>query len=322
MAAQDFERNTRYFVYPMGSQSDLSVSRRKTFTFNKVGILQGILLSIKGNIAGTLTAPHPLGKARIVREVRVSVNTTGEIHRFSGAGYHYLIRDHIEDGRDPVPFSDARSAIAAANYNVSMFVPLAVNSHDQPGLVLLSTEETVLTLEVEIEADANIATGITGHTVTIAPTALMFKTPRRLEDYPQLNLIHSFKEEQKSVSTTGEDKVPFPLGDAYLQMLLGYGIGVSGSDKWSNLDVFVGSDRLERWTPETQDIVFSKVHGRARLPGVISLDWLGSSGLESYGSMRDGISSGALTDFQAFITYSAQPDTLFQIRRTLIQLAP
>lgn len=320
LMAPSFEQATRQFTYPLDSKN-ITAGRRLTFPITKVGFLQGIALSITGTVTGTITSPNPLGKSSIVKDVRVAANTIGDIHRFSGPAYFYLIREFLEDNRDMVPFTDGKSAVAAAAFDLSMWIPLAVNSFDQKGLIFLQTDKSVLTLEVEIEADLNIGTGATIATCVVAPTVYGFKVPLSENSYPNRDYVHSIMEETLSITaTSGKQKYAFPVGDAYLGAYLGYGIGVSGADKFTEVEVEVGTDRIEYWTPGTLDIDYGKTHGRARPKGVIPLDWMSRSGLGSYGSMRDAIASGAITEFNARINVNAA-DTLRAVRRTLIRLS-
>jgi hypothetical protein len=293
-----------------------------TFTFLKAGMLAGFWLSIRGNITSAgLSNLNPLGKASIIRRVEVFVNGGQRLHSFSGAGYHYLIRDHLEGYQDVVSQSDARSAVAVGNYNLDMYVPLAVNLRDAIGLFMLQSEQAQVVCTVDFEADANIATGITAHTCTVKPTLVAFSVPRDESKWPDFSVLHSIIEQTQGVSALGEFPYTPIRGQTYLQLLAAYGIGVAGSDKWASAQLNVlGTDQVEKWTPNSLDAQFSLTHGRARLPGTIPLDWLGSSGLGAYGSARDALASGQISDIQLTVDITAQPDTFYAVRRQLIQL--
>ncbi len=320
MAAPGVLQNSRRRIIPQAAKTKGSESPL-TFRFNKVGMLAGILLRVSGAVAGTLTSPNPLGMASIVRRIEVLINSGIRLHTFSGAGYHYLIRDFLEDYKDPVPYSNARSAVTATTFDISMYVPVAVNLRDAIGLYLLQNEQTEVVCTVDFEADANVAAGVTSITATVKPSLIVFSTPKEKGDWPDFSVVHSIIEETKSISATGKFQHNPIRGQTYLQLLMGYGIGVSGADSFNSARLqILGSDQVEYYEPAELDLAFAMTHGRSRLKGVIALDWLGTSGLGSYGSARDAVQSRNISDIQVEIDATAQPVTFYAIRRQLIEL--
>jgi len=289
------------------------------FRFNKAGILAGVYLDIQGSVAGTLTSPNALGMASIVKQVEVTVNGGIRLHAFSGPQYHYLIRDQLEDFVDVVSFSNARSAVTATTFNISMWIPFGLNMRDPIGLIMLQNEQTEVTLTVEFEADATVATGATV-TATVTPHMVVFSVPEKQSDWPDFSILHSIIGETRTVSGTGVYPYTPIRGHTYLQLLLGYGMAVAPTEKWNSVAIKVlGNDQMERWVPASMNLDFTSKHGRARLVGTIPLDWLGSSGLGSFGSARDAILSQNISDLVVEIDANAT-DTLHAVRRQLIQL--
>lgn len=312
-----FQTATRRKFVPVPSK-DKGTSNPLKFEITPSGILAGIWLAIRGNIAGTLSNPNALGKASIIRQVRGFVNTGVDLFQFSGPGYHYLLRNHIEDYKDPVPSSDGRSAVAAGDYNLDMFIPIALSAIDQRGLLNLQSDELVLTVHVEFEADANIATGITGHTCTVTPYLEIFTMPPDREDRPPFNTVQQIIEETRVVSAAGDVPYKWPTGNAYLQLLLGLGFGVSGADDWSKIIVKAQqTDRMYEYDPKGLDLEYGRWHGAARIVGTIPLDFVGSDGLGLYGGDRDLIFAQLATDLMAIITATAS-GTLYAMRRQLV----
>ena len=308
---------TRRKFVPIPSKSKGTETPLK-FELSKAGVLGGLYLAIRGSLTGTISAPNALGKACIVRMVRGFLNTGIDLFQFSGPQYHYLIRDHIEDYKDPVPGSDARSAVAAGAYNLDMYIPIAVSAIDARGLILLQTEQTVMTVHVEFEADATIATGITAHTADVYPYLELFTLPPAKEDRPAFNVVHQIMAESRVVAAAGDIEYPWPVGNAYLQMLHGLGFAVAGSDAWSKLLVrSLQTDRLYEYDPKSADLEYCRWHGRARLPGVIPVDLAGSDGLGMYGGDRDVIFSNLVSDIKSVITATAA-GTLHSVRRQLV----
>lgn len=292
-----------------------------TWEVPKTGLLAGIMLHITGTLAGTITAPNALGKAAIVRNVRLIVNAGIDLYNISGAGYHYLLRDFINDYRDPVPQTDARSAIAAATYDVSMYLPIAINDRDPVGLVMLQNEETLVSLTVQFEDDANLGTGITSNTATVKPYAILFTVPIDMKnDWPNLSNIHQVLEDQRVISGAGDYEYRWPRGNTYMGVYHGLGIGASGSDGFTTAKLMINqSETLEEYDVNAIDKAFSVTHGRDRITGTIPFDLIGTSGLGMFGLSRDLIYSQAVTELSSVIAASGA-GTLYTVRRQLVNL--
>lgn len=314
-----FQTATRRKFVPVPSKDKGSSSPVK-FEITPSGILGGLYLAIRGSLAGTMSSPNPLGKASIIRQVRAFVNTGIDLIQISGPGYHYHLREHIEDYKDPVPASDARSAVAIGAYNLDMYLPVALSAIDQRGLLNLQSDKLVLTVHVEFEADANIGTGITGHTCTVTPHLEIFSMPPEDSDKPAFNTVQEIIEETRVVAGSGDLEYKFPTGNAYLQLMLGLGFGVSGSDGWSKVIIKAAqTDNMYTYTPTGLDLEYGRFHGKARLAGTIPLDFVGSDGLGLYGGDRDVFFSSLVTDLLAVITATGA-GTLTAIRRQLVAI--
>lgn len=315
-----FQTATRRKFVPEPSK-DKGASNPLKFEITPSGILGGIYISIRGNLAGAVvTGLNPLGKSAIIRQVRAFVSTGVDLVQLSGPGYHYHLREHIEDYKDPVPQSDARSVLAAGNYNLDMYIPIAMSAIDQRGLINLQSEELVLTIHVEFEADANLASDITGHTCTVTPYLEIFSMPPAQEDRPPFNTVQEIIEETRVISGAGDYPYKWPTGNAYLQLLFGFGFAVSGSDDWSKVIIKASqTDRLYEYSPISLDLEYGRWHGKARLPGTIPLDFVGSDGLGLYGGDRDVFFSSLVTDLISIITTTGA-GTLYAIRRQLVAI--
>jgi hypothetical protein len=316
-----FSGNTRLKHIMMDPQTP-GYGKIGRWTFDKAGILAGVYLGIKGTATGTLSAPNALGFASMIRQVRCYLSTGTDLHMFSGPGYHYLMRDYIEDYKDPNVSSNARSAVTAAAFDVSMYLPFAINARDLPGLILLQQERVTLNLSVEVEALATVATGLTDGGPTITPYVEIFTVPPNPDDRPDFNLVQSFMEEVQVVGAAGDWPYPWPRGNTILSMLHGFGMGVSGADNWTKAIMRVQqNDRIDEYNPDFQDKVFERFHGRARPKGTIAYDDFGSSGLGSYGSARDAFITQNVTSAKTVLTVTGAGN-LYALRRELIAVKP
>ncbi|KKM63441.1 hypothetical protein LCGC14_1511360, partial [marine sediment metagenome] len=260
------------------------------------------------------------GKSSIIREVRLIVNGKIDVISLSGAQYHWLMRDNLEHYIDVAAHTDGRSAVAAGAFTLDMFLPVALNARDVPGLLLLQNEQTEVVLTVEFEALATIASGLDALVGSVVPHLELFSVPVGEKDMPPLSTVHSLIGETMAISAAGDQSYPWPRGNTYLQMIHGLGFGVSGSDGFSRIYCSAaGNQRFFDATPNALDIEHARFRGRARQSGVIPVDLLGSSGLGSYGSSRDVIYSQAITNLKSVITATGS-GTLHSIRRELVTL--
>lgn len=313
-----FQDSTRRKFLPLTTQTK-GTTNPLSWDIPKTGLLSSIYLNITGTVTGTLSAPNALGKASIVRRVRLVTNGGIDLINMTGAGYHYLLRDHLEDYKDPTPQADARSAVATGAFNLDMFIPVALNARDPIGLFMLQNEQTLVQLSVEFETDSVVATGATV-AATVLPVVEIFTVPVDPKDWPALNVVQQVLEDSRAIAATGDYDYNWPRGNTYIQVLHGYGIGASAAENWTRSRLMVNqSEILADYVPGTMNIEFTRTHGRARLVGTILNDFIGSSGLGTYGSSRDLLYSALVTELMTRITASAT-GTLYTVRRQLVAL--
>jgi len=319
----NFDANTRRMINVLPVMTKPSGGGTTSLQLPKSGLLSALRLMITGTASGTISAPHAGGFASVVKRVRVSTNTGVDIINVSGIGYHYLLRNFLNDYRDPADASNnARSAVSATTFDISMLLPIALNNRDATGLFLLQNEATQVTLSIDWETDATVGTGAT-IAATCKPFIEFFTVPTRPEDRPPLTLLHQIIEETRTVSGAGQVTYDFPRGAIYLQALLGAGVAQSPSDTWSaaSLRIQQAVYLVNSVTPAYFDNEYRETHLADRLLGTISFDFIGSSGLGCYGKLRDAIDSSQLTDFAALITATGAT-TLYAIRRQLVAMSP
>jgi hypothetical protein len=320
-----FDAATRRKIIPLTVMTKPAGGGTIRWTLPRSGILARIYLAIRGSVAGTLTVPNPLGMASVVRRVRLYLNSGVDVYSVSGAGYHYLLNGFSELESDEVPqahvgATSARAAVTATNFVLDQIIPVALNQRDPIGLIMLQSEQTLVQLEIDFEADATVATGATV-AATVTPYMEFFTVPVSQQDWPPLDLIHSVLEETRAIPASGDFNYEWPRGNTYLQLMHGFGIGVPGSDLWSRARLRVQqSDNIFDLTPIAADMERAYTALTTRLPGVIPFDLMGSAGLGMYDKMRDTINTAQLTDLETVIT-ATSAGTLYTLRRQLIKLA-
>lgn len=324
----NFDAATSLNQTPLETKTRVS-GGTSTWLLPRVGYLSYIDLPISVGVTGTVGTVHALGGAGIIKRVQLTVNNIGLIFDMSGAGYHYLLRDYINNYQDPVKQSNARAAITATTMDVSMRIPVSFNDRDPLGLLLLQNDQTLASLSIQWETDANITSTGTVGTVTVQPSIYWFTVPENPADRPPINYIHQILEDQIAIAAAGAYGYDVPRGGILTHLLFGAGIAASPTDNWSEATLKLQSS-YQKWDIGTTlaNFNFDATHnyrGTAALPatqriaGLIPFDFVGTSGLGCYGKMRDVIDSRTLTYLRATITMSAS-GTLYAMRRQLAQL--
>lgn len=324
----NFDAATSLNQTPLESKTRVS-GGTSTWQLPRVGYLSYIDIPISMAITGTVGTVNAAGFAAAIKRVTLSVNNIGYIYDTSGVGYHFAVRHYLNDYRDPVKASNARAAITATTGRLDMRIPVSLNDRDPLGLLLLQNEQTLATLTIQWETDANLtSTGSVG-TVTVQPSIYWFTVPENPADRPPINYIHQVLEDSVAISGAGVYNYDVPRGGILTHLTLGAGWAASGSDNWSEAILKLQS-AYQKWdlTTVLADINFDATHNYSgvalpasqRLAGTIPFDFVGTSGLGTYGKLRDAIDSRALTYLRAAVTMSGS-GTLYAIRRQLSQLA-
>lgn len=318
--AGEFLRATRLLSTPLPTLTRPTGGGRVSTTLPKVGFLSALLLNIQGAVSGTLSAPNALGFSSIVDRVQVKTNSAIDVFSVSGAGYAYLLNEmleseyHLGQGQN-----NGRTAVTAAAFNLSMYIPIALNLRDPLGTILLQNEQTIVELTVDFLADASVATGATV-TATIEPLMLYYTVPVDPKNYPPLNILHTCIEESNSVAAAGDYIYNLPRGNTYIQIAHGLGIGAAGADGFSRVRERINQNQFTHdWDTDALTMIHYLLRGRARPLGGIFVDYLGQTGLGAYGLSRDFVNSAQITDYAHVIT-STGAGTLRTLRRQLVPL--
>lgn len=315
-----FIDKTRRKTIPLATRAKGS-GNPLTWTLPKTGLLAGLFLDIRGTIAGVVGVPHALGKSVIVRNVRLTANNGIDLINISGPGYHYLLRNNLEDYRDATPGADGTAVIVNGAFDISMYLPVAINSRDPLGLIMLQNEQTEVTLSVEFEADATVEAACTV-TANVQPFVELFTVPVDPKDWPSLDVVHQIVEQNSVIGGVGDFTYDWPRGNTYAQVVHGLGMAAAGgADGFSNIRLLInGTETISNLSAQALSMEYGRTHGAARRAGVALIDFLGTSGLGNFGSARDLLNSQVVTELQSVITV-AVPGTMRTIRRQLIPLA-
>lgn len=320
-----FNDATRNQRYPLTSQSRVAGGGNiVSWDLPRTGILARIYLVIRGTINALTGTPNVLGQSAIIRRVRLASNLGIDIFNVTGPGYFFLVAPYLDFPGLPLQGSTAKAAIASAAAPIlDMIIPIAVNLRDMTGLMMLQSEQTLLTLTVEFETDAVLApSGLTWTTQpSVVPQLEIFSVPPTANLLPPLNMIHSIIEDQTAVAASGAFTYSWPRGNTYLQLIHGLGFQVTTpADGWSQALLRINyTDTVYNEVPTAMDTINSFQRYQARALGVIPWDLVSSSGLGVYDLLRDTINSAYYTQIDSYITATGA-GTLYSVRRQLVPL--
>lgn len=318
-----FEGNTTLKYIPLAQMVKPTNGGLVTQDLPRSGILQSIHLAISAVVSGTVSTANANGVASILRRVRVSLNNGLDIYNISGVGYCQLLQDFIDAYLTVTPNNQGRSAVSAATFNLNMVIPIAINNRDQYGLILTQNDQSIATLSIDFEADANvILTGGGTYTCTVKPTALIFEVPADPANLPMLTVAHQILEDQQSVTGTADVTYQWPIGNTYLGVYHFLTSGFTRALLRAQQSLYIADT-----DPDSQSMLFERYNGRTNtLAGVytgnnkrIIWDRMGSDGLGTFGTMRDPIASYLLSDLASVIT-PVGTGTLFSVKRQLVIL--
>lgn len=317
-----FNNSTRMKRAQIGTLTAPAAGGATTLQLPKSGLLARLYLHINYVLAGAGAVPNPLGMSSAIRRVRLTLNSGIQLVDISGPGYSYLMMEGQESAYHLGQIQhQGRVVVANGTYNLDMVLDVQINQRDPIGLIMLQNEETLATLTVDWEDPVTVNGAGSTATATCDVVMEWFTVPAKVEDWPPLNLVHQYLEETRVVAGAGQVTYDVPRGNTYLALYHGLGIAVAGADGWSAASLRVNqSDFLEQHTPSSQDQVTIYQKGRARPLGGIFYDFLGASGMGSYGTSRDLFNSALVTSMDSVITATGA-GTLYTLRRQLVSLS-
>lgn len=320
-----FLSNARRKVTQLPTMTRPAAGGVTTLQLPDSGILAGIFLGISVVLAGAPGAANPLGVATAINNVRLKTNGGNDVFNASGVEYHYLIQQMLESSYFVAQGQNAgNSAVAAGTFNLDMYIPVQINLRDPVGLIMLQDQESIVTLDVDwapaIVLDSGGVLTVTSGTCQVH--MVYFDVPANPQDLPAFNTLHQILTDTRTLTGAIEHRVRIQTGGKYLQIAHGFGIGVTPADSFSRFRTMVNqSIQLEEWSTVGLTQLHRYLYGRARPLGGIYVDYMGTSGLGNFGSVRDLLDSWNITQYEHLVTSTAAGSvTLFTARRQLMPL--
>lgn len=303
---------------------------RLYFDLPKVGLLSRLFLTVKGTMTVTPgTGSATLGERKafnMIKRIRLIANSGASIFDVSGYGTYLInnvlrkaneIKDSVVDEGIDAEVYGAGVASGANAWKFGLEIPIAINERDPIGLVLLQNNATQLTLEIEFNpvygANAVIAPiVVTGDAVAsfagnVGVMMEYFTVPRTKEDYPALNVVHQWLEQQDAIASAGAWNKALLRGNTYMRMIhyvtLNNALNTTDVDK---LRVLYNQSEVPYTIDKLPQLFLQRSRYGKDLPkGTFVHDWYMSSGQVGLGTSRDFINSANVTEFQSEVTLAS-----------------
>jgi hypothetical protein len=320
-----FEEKTRRKILPLQTQTKSTSGGSMSWDLPTTGLLQVISLNNLFTIAGSLSAPNSGGISSIIKRMYARVNGGHFLFDMSGVGYNHLTKYCMFDGKPRCLYNDGLLAVTTGAKNLDAIIPIAFNDRDQIGFINLQNRSTQVTLTVEFEADATVATGATV-TGTVTPILTLFEPPSDRRAFPDLSTVHQYLEDANTISGAGTVDYNVQLGGT----ISGIYQLTQGSTYSASQMIIQQSNMVESHiSPDSQRIQFNQVTGGdMNLTGTaltgyanrIFYDLAGDDGMGHYGAERDFIDTNLLTSMIIRNTYVGAC-TLRTVREQILKLA-
>ena len=319
-----FVEKTRVKYVPTSTLTRPSGGGVTQIELPKTGILMGVFLPITVVVGGTVNTPNALGMATAIKRVVLKINAGQTIIDCSGVSYFYNLAEYIQDNYNMNIYNDARNAVSTGTKTLDIFIPVAENTRDEIGLLMLQNMQTFVTLTIEWENEITVG----GSTATItsgsaSPVLMLAEVPVNDADLPNLDVIHQVQEEQAAIAAAGDYDHQISIGGTLVGV---YYLLAAG---WTRAQLRLQqSNVIADITPAQHRLLFLLNTSRdVTLSGALSgtdkrLHWdlAGSDGMGQFGSIRDYINTLALTSIFTRIT-AVGATTLYSLRRQLVNVA-
>lgn len=310
-------------------QQNFQTGGRLYFDLPKVGLLSRLFVTLDGVMTVTLNGGTAVLSERkaynLIKRIRLIANSGASVFDVTGYGT-YLINTILR--RDAQPDDSFSTAIKSDVYNAGVSagantwkfgleIPIAINERDPIGLILLQNNATSLTLEIEFNPeyalnDVTAPVKVTGSAVAsmagkVGVTMEYFTVPRAKEDYPALNVIHQWLEQQDAIASAGAWNKSLLRGNTYMRMIhyvtLNNALSTATIDK---LRVLYNQSEVPYTIDRLPQLFIQRQRYGSDLPkGTFVHDWYMSSGQVGLGTSRDFINSANVTEFQSEITIAS-----------------
>lgn len=313
-----FAQATRQTIQTMPSQSVTAENTSLQFTLPKARLLSKIYLEVEAayNLkhASVTTVPTKMGGLyNTLRRVSLDLNNGFSPFIIPGRdlAIYNLNRLHPEqvlESQSRGMYEAGVTASSGGTANTGRFMielPVALNDRDPVGLILLQSNETNVTLTVDVATiaaafnQASLEATLTSLKVT--PVLETFTIPALEQAMPDLSVLKLVNSKTDTFAGNGQNIVKLNVGTIYRKLMLyvedSNGTPFADSDFTSNIElVFNQADIPYSVKASVLSARQASQLGYALPEGVFILDF-SNQGIPNLGGTRDAIDTERLTEF-------------------------
>ena len=301
----------------------LTATEGQTVSFNlpKARLLSRIQLLVDAEVrvthaTETSYTPATFAPYTLLRRVQVDMNNGFSPFKVSGDElymYNYMYHNaHVlqrSTTNENAAVFQQIGASAAGMVNRIRFVadlPIALNSRDPIGLIMLQNEELVVTVTIDVDEASKLLLNPAGYTVelvkmSITPVTHTFTIPIVPEAIPDLSVLKLVHSTIKDIIGGGITTVKLPVGMTYRKLMVwienAEGRGLKDTELQGDFEiVFNQADIPYRVNPAVLRVENTRNFGHVMPQGLFIFDW-SDQGQTNYGGSRDYIDTERLTEF-------------------------
>lgn len=323
-----FATATRQTFQTLPTQAVTSENSTIQFTLPKVRLLSKILLEVTAvatlkstaaSIAKKVMSPYA-----ILRRVSLDLNN-GFSPFIVGGRELYLynvnrLNPQILDAQPNIKgmnYVENAASAAGKDATIKFMVelPVTLNDRDPVGLVMLQSEETSVTLTVDVDLlakayalNATNSDQVIFKSMSITPVVETFSIPPIKEAFPDISVLKLVDSKADTFAGNGQNIVKLNTGTIYRKLLMYFednnGVPFTDADFAGNLElVFNQADIPISIKPSILSAKNASALGYTLPDGVYVFDF-SNQGIPNLGGTRDYIDTERLTEF--WVRFSSQ----------------
>ena len=314
-----FAMSTRQNHHMLAKQMVTTPSTSMQFTLPKARLLSNMFIRVKAKVkvthaTATELAVPEIAPYRIVRRYQLDLNNGFAPYSISGEGLALLnmiqpqakmVVNHSDYYNCPEKF--VASPTGTENEFVfTVQLPVCLNQRDPIGLILLQSESTIVTANLDIGNPMDMfpegAAGFTLDLVSLEALPMLetFSIPANSNAFPDLSVLKLCQDRTDTITASGQQIVKLATGTIYRKMIL-YVTDETGAPAdadfiQSNIEmVFNQADTNYSISPEMLRAKNAFDLGQQLPKGVYILDF-SNQGFPNFGGTRDYVDSERLNE--------------------------
>lgn len=287
-----FAASTRHNMQMLPKKVITQGSTTVQFSLPKARLLESVWLRVKANFADTETMDAVMGNFNdLIR--RVSIDMNNGFQPFLISGESLIIYNELghKNRIDSIYYRREDESEKSVSYTLEL--PVTLNRKDLIGLILLQSQETNVTVSVDVG-------NAVFQKMEIEAMCSTFSIPAVQAAFPDLSVLKLVSSRQDSIMGGGQNIVKLATGTIYRKLIIkiedAEGNPMMPADITSPIElVFNQADTPISITADMLAAYNSYQYGFGMYSGVYVFDF-SDNGIPNFGGTRDLIDSSNLTE--------------------------